>query len=311
VNKRETAHRSFLLCFLLCPLVISAGNQESNVSEVTALGNMIQCSTQPATSNLMKEVTHAIDTIVTEDPEKVKELAAYRNSTQGFSLLHLAAVHNKTKLIQLFLQAREDANAQDNDGRTALHLLTMFRPSLHNEQRYTETWKLFLEAIPAGNVNANVQDNDGNTALHILTQIKYIKPLITAGACKYIHNKQMHIPLDHHLAQCAASCNPTTLNELFKTKSHCTHNNNFMQRENIIQPLLHAHCPCHMPDEIQEKEDASVAASSSSSSAATQPINNEDDLTSSIPHDERNGTALDERTGLPLNHPVNSDQFFN
>jgi len=30
-----------------------------------------------------------------------------------------------------------------------------------------------------------------------------------------------------------------------------------------------------MPDEIQEKEDASVAAGSSSSSAATQPINNE------------------------------------
>jgi len=38
---------------------------------------------------------------------------------------------------------------------------------------------------------------------------------------------------------------------------------------------------------------------------------NEDDLTSSIPHDERKGTALDERTGLPLNHLVNSDQFFN
>ena len=38
---------------------------------------------------------------------------------------------------------------------------------------------------------------------------------------------------------------------------------------------------------------------------------NEDDLTSSIPHDERKGIALDERTGLPLNHPVNSDKLFN
>ncbi len=37
----------------------------------------------------------------------------------------------------------------------------------------------------------------------------------------------------------------------------------------------------------------------------------EDDLTSSIPHDERKGIALDERTSLPLDHPVNSDKFFN
>ncbi|XP_067684507.1 putative ankyrin repeat protein RF_0381 [Haliotis asinina] len=78
----------------------------------------------------------------------------------GQTPLHKAVVRQTVDSVRLLLSAA-DINAQDNNGKTALHLVRHM-PS-HQEDNCHELYKLFVEKMADGNLKEN---NFGETALH-------------------------------------------------------------------------------------------------------------------------------------------------
>jgi hypothetical protein len=111
-------------------------------------------------------------------PYLTSEIAVERNEYLGNSLFFLAVAHGSVAATQRCFDLGVDINAQDHDGKTALH------HSVENEQ--LAIVKMVLRAgIDNLGVDVNVRDAKGKIALHyaaVLGQLAIVEMLVWAGS---------------------------------------------------------------------------------------------------------------------------------
>jgi len=134
-----------------------------------------------------------------EQLKKIKLDVAARTK-DNYTLLHLAAEHNHSNIVDFLLTQGADINAQNKWGATPLHLAVEknFSPNeLLVLARYLVSNKVF-QLLIKNKADLNAQNNNGNTPLHIAVRDNkqyFAHTLLTHGANINAQNNNGDTPL--------------------------------------------------------------------------------------------------------------------
>uniref|UniRef100_A0A1A8EE69 Ankyrin repeat domain 27 (VPS9 domain) n=1 Tax=Nothobranchius kadleci TaxID=1051664 RepID=A0A1A8EE69_NOTKA len=152
--------------------------------------------------------------------QQVGALGVNSTNTDGFSPLHVAALHGRSTLAALLVRHGANVNARTNQSATPLHLasqnshiqvmkfLLECNAKLNKKDQYGNT--PLIHACLRGNVEAadtllqshalvNMVNLQGNSALHVAVRgghQELVELLLRAGASPALRNKRQRTPLD-------------------------------------------------------------------------------------------------------------------
>uniref|UniRef100_A0A8C6VPK0 Ankyrin repeat domain 27 n=1 Tax=Nothobranchius furzeri TaxID=105023 RepID=A0A8C6VPK0_NOTFU len=152
--------------------------------------------------------------------KQVGALGVNSTNTDGFSPLHVAALHGRSTLAALLVRHGANVNARTNQSATPLHLasqnshiqvmkfLLECNAKLNKKDQYGNT--PLIHACLRGNVEAadtllqshalvNMVNLQGNSALHVAVRgghQELVELLLRAGASPALRNKRQRTPLD-------------------------------------------------------------------------------------------------------------------
>lgn len=122
--------------------------------------------------------------------------------------LHLAMVRGRFKLVQVLLVHGADPNAESNNGKTPLHVLS--GPWMYNEDDVLNHTRLLLEH----GADVNIQDKDNQTPLllaMVRDRFKLVRVLLEHGADANAESNDSGTPL-HILLERRTYCEEEVLN---------------------------------------------------------------------------------------------------
>ncbi|KAG9341997.1 hypothetical protein JZ751_018315 [Albula glossodonta] len=147
-------------------------------------------------------------------------LSVNSSSGDGFSPLHVAALHGHTALVSLLIRHGASINARNNQSATPLHLacqnshvqvvtsLLECNAKLNKKDQYGNTplihacLKGHLDTaaiLLKSDASVNIANNQGNTALHEAVRGGHqalVELLLQSGAFVHLRNKRQRTPLD-------------------------------------------------------------------------------------------------------------------
>ncbi|XP_072527950.1 ankyrin repeat domain-containing protein 27 isoform X2 [Salminus brasiliensis] len=165
-------------------------------------------------------------------------LGVNSSSADGFTPLHVAALHGHTALISLLIRHGANINARNSQSATPLHLacqnshiqtvssLVECSAKLNKRDQFGNTpliqaclkgHEQTVAVLIESGASANLANNQGNTALHEAVRGGHqalVERLLQAGALTHLRNKRQRTPLD--CAQETASKNTSILKILQK-----------------------------------------------------------------------------------------------
>ncbi|XP_066523930.1 ankyrin repeat domain-containing protein 27 isoform X2 [Hoplias malabaricus] len=168
-------------------------------------------------------------------------LGVNSSSMDGFTPLHVAALHGHTELVSLFICHGANINAHSGQGATPLHLacqnshiqvvtsLVECNAKLNKRDQFGNTpliqaclkgHEQTVAVLIENGASVNLANNQGNTALHEAVRGGHealVEILLQAGALAHIRNKRQRTPLD--CAQETSSKNTAILKILQKVGS--------------------------------------------------------------------------------------------
>ncbi|XP_064168093.1 ankyrin repeat domain-containing protein 27 [Anguilla rostrata] len=147
-------------------------------------------------------------------------LSVNSSSADGFTPLHVAALHGHTALVSLLIRHGASVNARNNQSATPLHLacqnshtqvvtsLLECNAKLNKKDQYGNTplihtcLKGHLDTaaiLLKSSASLNIANSQGNTALHEAVRgghLGLVELLLQGGACVHLRNKRQRTPLD-------------------------------------------------------------------------------------------------------------------
>ncbi|XP_030620523.1 ankyrin repeat domain-containing protein 27 isoform X2 [Chanos chanos] len=141
-------------------------------------------------------------------------------SVDGFTPLHVAALHGHTELVSLLTRHGANINARNSQSATPLHLacqnshlqvvksLLEYNAKLNKKDQYGNTALIHTclkghvetaTALVQGGALVNMANNHGNTALHEAVKGGHqalVELLLRGGALLHLRNKRQRTPLD-------------------------------------------------------------------------------------------------------------------
>uniref|UniRef100_A0A4W4GMX9 VPS9 domain-containing protein n=1 Tax=Electrophorus electricus TaxID=8005 RepID=A0A4W4GMX9_ELEEL len=198
-------------------------------------------------------------------------LGVNSSSVDGFTPLHVAALHGHTALLALLIHHGANINSRNGQSATPLHLacqnshvqvvtsLLQCNAKLNKRDQFGNTpliqaclkghEETVALLLPSG-ASVNLANNQGNTALHEAVRGGHqtlVELLLQAGALTHLRNKRQRTPLD--CAQETASKVPSNAKHLAQPKGTIPNEkNNILQNTAILKILQKASSPTHEAD---------------------------------------------------------------
>ncbi|XP_017341418.1 ankyrin repeat domain-containing protein 27 isoform X2 [Ictalurus punctatus] len=166
---------------------------------------------------------------------QLDSLGVNSSSADGFTPLHVAALHGHTVLVNLFIRHGANINACNGQNATPLHLacqnshtqvvssLVECNAKLNKKDQFGNTPLIqaclkgheeTVAVLMESGASLNLANNQGNTALHEAVRGGHqtlVERLLQAGALTHLRNKRQYTPLD-----CAQEINTAILRILQK-----------------------------------------------------------------------------------------------
>uniref|UniRef100_A0A8C2BM62 Ankyrin repeat domain 27 (VPS9 domain) n=1 Tax=Cyprinus carpio TaxID=7962 RepID=A0A8C2BM62_CYPCA len=190
------------------------------------------------------ELCHPLCQCPSCEPAQKPDGVGVNSSADGFTPLHVAALHGHTALVSLFTRHGANINARNNQSATPLHLacqnsqiqvvsaLLECNAKLNKKDQYGNT-PLILACLK-GNLEiatillesgalVNLANNQGNTGLHEAVRgghVQLVDLLLHRGALVHMRNKRQRTALDcaHETAGkvCVYVCSNTEIQRLLQ-----------------------------------------------------------------------------------------------
>ncbi|XP_034033197.1 ankyrin repeat domain-containing protein 27 [Thalassophryne amazonica] len=176
-------HPEVLLCHPLCQCPNCAPTQKASVLQAGALG--VNCSNVDGFTPLHVAALHGHLVLVTLLIRHGANVNA--RNTQNATPLHLASQNSHVQVVRFLLECNAKLNKKDHYGNTPL-MHTCLRGNL-------ETATILLQS----NALVNVANHQGNTALHEAVRSGHqmlVELLLRGGATPSLRNKRLRTPLD-------------------------------------------------------------------------------------------------------------------